>query len=115
MPFGRTALGAEEGDAIIAAAKGIGKTELKAIMWSNYFVPMEKPVKEFEQATGIGITNIKDLSTPTIPQAAMAEALTRSPDFDIVHLGSEMIPSLVSAGYLEPLDHSDGIMSEPRK
>ena len=102
--LGRSALAAEEGDAIIAAAKGIGKTDLKAIMWSNYFVPMQPPIEEFQKATGIAITAIKDLSTPTIPQAAMAEALTRSPDFDIVHLGSEMIPSLVSAGYLEPLD-----------
>src|SRR5437763_5529164 len=102
--FGRVALAAEEGDSIVAAAKGIGKTDLKAIMWSNYFVPMQPPIEEFQKATGIAITNIKDLSTPTIPQAAMAEALTRSPDFDIVHLGSEMIPSLVSAGYLEPLD-----------
>ena len=73
-------------------------------MWSNYFVPMKPSIEEFEKATGISIGSIKDLSTPTIPQAAMAEALTRSPDFDIVHLGSEMIPSLVSAGYLEPLD-----------
>jgi multiple sugar transport system substrate-binding protein len=103
-PFGHSALAASEADGVIAAAKGIGKTDLKAIMWSNYFVPIEGPMKEFQKATGIGITNIKDLSTPTIPQAAMAEALTRSPDFDLVHLGSEMIPSLVSAGYLEPLD-----------
>ncbi|MGH6742211.1 MAG: ABC transporter substrate-binding protein, partial [Bradyrhizobium sp.] len=89
---------------IVAAAKSIGKTDLSAIMWSNYFVPMKPPMEEFQKATGIGITKIKDLSTPTIPQAAMAEALTRSPDFDIIHLGSEMIPSLVSAGFLEPLD-----------
>jgi multiple sugar transport system substrate-binding protein len=104
LPFTRPALAAAEGDRIIAAAKGIGKTDLSAIMWSNYFVPMKPPMEEFQKATGIGITKIKDLSTPTIPQAAMAEALTRSPDFDIVHLGSEMIPSLVSAGFLEPLD-----------
>jgi spermidine/putrescine-binding protein len=103
-PLGRSALAAEEGDSIVAAAKGIGKTDLKAIMWSNYFVPMRPPMEEFQKATGIGITDIKDISTPTIPQAAMAEALTRSGDFDLVHLGSEMIPSLVSAGYLEPLD-----------
>src|SRR5262249_32900054 len=102
--FGREALAADEGGAIVAAAKGIGKTELKAIMWSNYFVPMKAPIEEFEKATGSAITGIKDLSTPTVPQPAMAEALTRSPDFDIVHLGSEMIPSLVSAGFLEPLD-----------
>jgi len=100
----RSAFAADEGERIIAAAKGIGKTDLNAIMWSNYFVPMQGPIKEFQQATGIAITNIKDLSTPSIPQAAMAEALTRSPDFDIIHLGSEMIPSLVSAGFLEPLD-----------
>lgn len=104
VPFGRSALAADERESIIAAAKGIGKTDLKAIIWSNYFVPMQPAIKEFQAATGISITNIKDLSTPTIPQAAMAEALTRSPDFDIVHVGSEMIPSLVSAGYLEPLD-----------
>jgi len=104
MPFGRSAAAADEGDSIIAAAKNVGKTDLSAIMWSNYFVPMKPPMEEFQNATGISITNIKDLSTPTIPQAAMAEALTRSPDFDIIHLGSEMIPSLVSAGYLEPLD-----------
>ena len=73
-------------------------------MWSNYFVPMKPPMEEFQNATGIGIIKIKDLSTPTIPQAAMAEALTRSPDFDLIHVGSEMIPSLVSAGFLEPLD-----------
>ena len=104
MPFGRSAMAADETESVISAAKGIGKTDLKAIMWSNYFVPMQPPMEEFQKATGIAITSIKDLSTPTIPQAAMAEALTRSPDFDIVHLGSEMIPSLVSAGYLEPLD-----------
>jgi multiple sugar transport system substrate-binding protein len=98
------AFAADEGARIIEAAKGIGKTELSAIMWSNYFVPMKPPMEEFQKATGIGITKIKDLSTPTIPQAAMAEALTRSPDFDLIHVGSEMIPSLVSAGFLEPLD-----------
>ena len=103
-PLGRSALAADEGDSVIAAAKGIGKTDLSTVMWSNYFVPMKSPMEEFQNATGIGITKIKDLSTPTIPQAAMAEALTRSPDFDLIHLGSEMIPSLVSAGFLEPLD-----------
>jgi multiple sugar transport system substrate-binding protein len=103
-PFANPAFAADEGERIVAAAKSIGKTDLKAVIWSNYFVPMEGPMKEFQAATGIGITSIKDISTPTIPQAAMAEALTRSPDFDLIHLGSEMIPSLVSAGYLEPLD-----------
>jgi multiple sugar transport system substrate-binding protein len=103
-PFGRGAFAANEGDSIVTAAKGIGKTDLKALIWSNFYVPLQKPMEEFRKATGIGISGIKDISTPTIPQAAMAEALTRSPDFDLIHLGSEMIPSLVSAGFLEPLD-----------
>jgi maltose-binding protein MalE len=38
------------------------------------------------------------------PQRAMAEALSRSPQFDFIHIDSNMIPSLASAGYLEPLD-----------
>ena len=104
MPFGRSAFAANEGDSIVTAAKGIGKTDLKAVIWSNFYVPLQPPMEEFRKATGIGITSIKDISTPTIPQAAMAEALTRSPDFDLIHIGSEMIPSLVSAGFLEPLD-----------
>ena len=34
----------------------------------------------------------------------MAEALSRSPQFDFFHIDSNMIPSLASAGLLEPLD-----------
>jgi multiple sugar transport system substrate-binding protein len=104
MPFGSRALAAEEGDSIVAAAKGIGNTDLKALIWSAYFVPMEPPMLEFKKATGIGIASTKDISEPDIAQAAMAEALTRSPDFDLIHIDSAMIPSLVSAGFLEPLD-----------
>jgi hypothetical protein len=51
-PFGRSALAASDGDQVIAAAKSIGKTDLKAIMWSNYFAPMQKPMEEFQKATG---------------------------------------------------------------
>lgn len=104
LPFGGSARAASEGDTIIAAAKGIGKTDLRALIWSAYFVPMQPPMEEFRKATGIGITSTKDISEPDIPQAAMAEALTRSPDFDLIHIDSAMIPSLVSAGFLEPLD-----------
>ena len=105
LPFARSAF-ADEGGAVIAATKsaGIGKTDLHALIWSNYFPPVKKALQGFTQATGIDIASIKDISTPAIPQAAMAEALTQSPDFDLIHLGSEMIPSLVSAGFLEPLD-----------
>jgi multiple sugar transport system substrate-binding protein len=98
------ALAASEGGSIIAAAKGIGKTDLRAMIWSNYFIPLAKAMRPFQQATGIGITATKDISTPDIPAAAMAQALEHSPEFDIIHIGSEMIPSLASAGYLEPLD-----------
>jgi multiple sugar transport system substrate-binding protein len=104
VPLARSALAASEEETIIAAAKSIGKTDLRALIWSNYFVPMEAPMTAFQKATGIGITHTKDIAEPSIPQAAMAEALTHSPEFDLIHLDSAMIPSLASAGYLEPLD-----------
>ena len=47
---------------------------------------------------------MQDISIFDAPQRAMAEALSRSPQFDFIHINSNMIPSLASAGYLEPLD-----------
>ncbi len=47
---------------------------------------------------------MQDISIFDAPQRAMAEALSRSPQFDFIHIDSNMIPSLASAGYLEPLD-----------
>src|SRR3546814_4957890 len=73
-------------------------------MWSNYQTATQPIVKEFQAATGISLPRIQDISTFDIPQRAMAEALSKSPEFDFFHLDSNMIPSLVSAGLLEPLD-----------
>jgi multiple sugar transport system substrate-binding protein len=47
---------------------------------------------------------VQDISIFDAPQRAMAEALSKSPQFDFIHIDSNMIPSLASAGYLEPLD-----------
>ena len=108
MPFNKFSQALAQGsmeDRVIAAAKSAGNAQdVTGIIWAPYLKPMQPPIEEFQKATGIGIGSIKDLSTPTRRRRAMAEALTRSPDFDIIHVGSEMIPSLVSAGYLEPLD-----------
>src|SRR5438105_1600193 len=41
---------------------------------------------------------------PQIPQRTMAEAIAHADTFDFFHIDLTMIPSLVSAGLLEPLD-----------
>ena len=88
----------------IAAAKKVGAANVNGMIWSPYFVPMQPVIAEFTKATGIGIGGIQDISIFDAPQRAMAEALSRSPQFDFIHIDSNMIPSLASAGYLEPLD-----------
>ena len=65
---------------------------------------MQPVIAEFKKQTGIGVGAVQDISIFDAPQRAMAEALSRSPQFDFIHIDSNMIPSLASAGYLEPLD-----------
>src|SRR5205823_10487699 len=88
----------------VAAAKAAGAADVSGMIWSPYLVPMQPVIAEFTKQTGIGIGGIQDISIFDAPQRAMAEALSRSPQFDFIHIDSNMIPSLVSAGYLEPLD-----------
>ena len=104
LPMPRMAFAASDEEGIIAAAKSAGGTDLKGMIWSNYYVAMKPTVPAFKQATGYGVGSIQDISVFSIPQRAMAEAITRSPEFDFFHLDSNMIPSLASAGLLEPLD-----------
>src|SRR5512144_2495848 len=88
----------------IAAAKAAGKADVTGMIWSPYLVPMQPVIGEFKKQTGIGLGAIQDISIFDAPQRVMAEALSRSPQFDFIHIDSNMIPSLASAGYLEPLD-----------
>ncbi len=105
LPYGsKPAFAAAEDDRIVAAAKPLGATDLRGMIWSNYYVPMQPAMQEFKQLTGIGVGSIQDISIFDAPQRAMAEALSRSPQFDFFHIDSNMIPSLASAGLLEPLD-----------
>ena len=106
VPFSgiRRAFAAEEDDRIVAAAKPLGAADIRGMIWSNYYVPMTPAMQEFKQLTGIGVGSIQDISIFDAPQRAMAEALSRSPQFDFFHIDSNMIPSLASAGLLEPLD-----------
>jgi multiple sugar transport system substrate-binding protein len=83
----------------ITAAKAAGKADVNGMIWSPYPV-----IAEFTKETGIGIGAVQDISIFDAPQRAMAEALSHSPQFDFIHIDSNMIPSLASAGYLEPLD-----------
>ncbi|HET9904489.1 MAG TPA: extracellular solute-binding protein [Xanthobacteraceae bacterium] len=99
------AFAAAEDDRIAAAAKGLGGgAELRGMIWSNYYAALQKPMEEFKSLTGIGVGSIQDISIFDAPQRAMAEALSHSPQFDFFHIDSNMIPSLASAGLLEPLD-----------
>jgi len=89
---------------VIAAAKPLGAMDVSGIIWSPYLIPMQPVIEEFKKQTGIGVGGVQDISIFDTPQRAMAEALSRSPQFDFIHIDSNMIPSLASAGYLEPLD-----------
>ncbi len=53
-PLGHSALAADEGDSIVAAAKGIGKTDLKAIMWSNYLPAARQTISQQRTTVGGG-------------------------------------------------------------
>jgi multiple sugar transport system substrate-binding protein len=100
-PFAQAATMEEQ---TIEAAKKVGKADVTGMIWSPYYVPMKPVIAEFTNATGIGVGGVQDISIFDAPQRAMAEALSRSPQFDFIHIDSNMIPSLASAGYLEPLD-----------
>src|SRR5215471_17081954 len=102
LPFGAFAASLEE--RVIAAAKPLGASDVSGMIWSPYLVPMQPVIADFKKETGIGVGAVQDISIFDAPQRAMAEALARSPQFDFIHIDSNMIPSLASAGYLEPLD-----------
>src|SRR5712691_12797855 len=105
LPFSPVrALAATMEERVVAAAKALGAGDVSGMIWSPYLVPMQPVIGEFKKATGIGVGAVQDISIFDAPQRAMAEALSRSPQFDFIHIDSNMIPSLASAGYLEPLD-----------
>ena len=100
---GKAYAGPEE-DAVIKAAKKLGGAKLNGMMWGLYWRNYPDLNREFNKATGISMDKISDVPNLQIPQRAMAEAITRSGTFDIFHVESMMIPSLVAAGMIEPLD-----------
>lgn len=102
--FSRAFAQATPEERVVAAAKALGPTDVTGIIWSPYLVPMKPVIEEFKKQSGIGVGAVQDISIFDTPQRAMAEALSRSPNFDFIHIDSNMIPSLASAGYLEPLD-----------
>lgn len=102
--FTGSAFAATEEERIIAASKAAKPQDIRGMIWSNYTAAMKQATAEFEQKTGSKLASIQDISVFVIPQRAMAEAISRSPEFDFFHVDSNMIPSLTSAGLLEPLD-----------
>jgi len=97
------AQGADE-SARIAAAAGKSGAKLKGMIWAPYYNPMRPVLGDLKTGTGIEVDSIQDISIFDIPQRAMAEAISKSPEFDFFHIDAGMIPSLVSAGLIEPLD-----------
>ena len=100
----RAAEAGPEEDGVVKAAKKSKPADLNGMIWSLYYRNMQRLSDEFRGLTGIGVKNIQDITVFQIPQRAMAEALSRSGEFDFFHVDSNMIPSLASAGLLEPLD-----------
>ena len=93
LPAGsRPAFAAAEDDRIVASAKPLGAADLRGMIWSNYYVPMQPAMEEFKKLTGIGVGSIQDISIFDAPQRAMAEALSRSPQFDFFHIDFEHDP-----------------------
>ena len=98
-----------EEDRIVKASKKYGKASLNGMMWALYWRNYPRLNTEFKGLTGISMDQVNDVPNLLIPQRAMAEAISRSGKFDIFHVESMMIPSLVAAGLVEPLD---GYMKE---
>ena len=90
----------------INGAKALKKNlDLNILIWGQYYNGrMRELAAEFKEKTGIGIGAIQDLGVVAIPGKVMAEAMAKSAAFDIVHVGAGMIPTLASAGYLQPFD-----------
>lgn len=81
------------------------KLDLNILIWGQYYPgKMRELAADFKEKTGIGIGATQDLVTFQIPARAMAEAVAKSGAFDIIHLSASMIPTLVNAGYLQPLN-----------
>jgi len=90
----------------INGAKVLKKNlDLNILIWGQYYSNrMRELAAEFKEKTGIGIGAVQDIATPAIPARVMAEAVAKSTAFDIVHVAAAMIPTLVNAGYVLPMD-----------
>jgi len=89
---------------IIEAAKSAGTADLKGIIWALYYAPMKASCEKFAAETGTNFKDIKDISIFVAPPAVVAEGVAKSPEFDLFHINSNMIPTLASIGMLEELD-----------
>src|SRR3546814_25210 len=87
--FGR-AWAATEEEGTIEAAKAAGGADLNGMIWSLYYRNMAPIADEFKKRAGIGVGTIQDISVFQVPQRAMAEALSRSGEFDFFHVDSNI-------------------------
>ena len=67
LPMPRMAFAASEEERIIAAAKATSGTDLKGMIWSNYYVAMKPTNAPFKQGAGYDVGSIQDISVFSIP------------------------------------------------
>jgi multiple sugar transport system substrate-binding protein len=103
--WGASVAGETPEERAINGAKALKKNlDLNVLIWGQYFPgKMRELATDFKEKTGIGVGATQDLVTFQIPARVMAEAVAKSSAFDIVHVSAGMIPTLVNAGYLQPL------------
>ncbi len=91
---------------LVNAGKALKKkVELNALVWGQYLRGQsQKLANDFKEKTGIGIGGTMDVNPFVMAQKAMAEAVARSGKFDLIHVDLNMVPTLVNAGMLEPLN-----------
>jgi hypothetical protein len=51
VPYARNVFAQTENDRIVAAAKPLGKVDVRGMIWSNYYIPMQPSMEEFRKST----------------------------------------------------------------
>ncbi|MFQ5693411.1 MAG: extracellular solute-binding protein, partial [Nitrospinota bacterium] len=91
---------------IIESAKRLKKNvDLSFVAWGGHSKgQMQELAAYFKKRTGIGLGSIVDISFAQLSQRAMAEAFARSGKLDLLHVHSDTVPTLATAGLATPLD-----------
>ena len=91
---------------IIESAKRLNKNvDLNFVGWGGHTKgQMQVIAAYFKKHTGIGLKSVVDISFAMLSQRAMSEAMARSGKLDLMHVHSDTVPTLATAGLATPLD-----------